>query len=127
MKRLIHKVQLLLRSNRGETILETVVALLILTILMTSVTMIVRTAVTITRMSIDSSETNQTLNNNLTADNYTLPTGMTADDIGEGDFTITIDTDPSPTVEVLLEVGHEVNYISVGGFTVFSPKVVATP
>jgi hypothetical protein len=115
-----------MRSSRGETLLETVAALLILTILMASVTTIVRTAVTVTRMSIDSSERNQTLNNNLTADNYTtLPDGMTADASDTGEFTITIssiDADPSTIAIEPLEKGHDVNYIVVGGFTVFSPS-----
>jgi hypothetical protein len=125
MKSLIHKVHTLLRSSRGETILETVAALLILTLLMTSVTMIVRTAVTITRMSIVSSERNQTLNNALVADATSVEDseGNTVD-ASEGNFTITIssiDTDPSDAV-VPLEKGHKVNYIVVGGFTVFSPS-----
>jgi hypothetical protein len=126
MKRLIHKTHTLLRSSRGETILETVVALLILTILMTSVTMIVRTAVTITRMSIDSSERNQTLNNDLVGDAASVEDaeGNTVA-ASTGDFTITIssiDADPSTSAVEPLEAEHEVNYISVGGFTVFSPK-----
>lgn len=63
MKILIQRIKKIIRSNKGETIVESIVSLLILSILMLAVTTIIQTALKMTSVSIQNAkETQDVLN-----------------------------------------------------------------
>lgn len=63
MKILIQRIKRIIRSNKGETIVESIVSLLILSILLLAVTTIIQTALRMTSVSIQNAKETQDLFN----------------------------------------------------------------
>ena len=72
MKRSIRKIRKTIRSNKGEMLLESIVSLLILSILLVSVAVTIQTALRITGISLqEAQETQETRINPLVLAQYT--------------------------------------------------------
>jgi len=115
MKKQIHKIKRILCSNKGETIMESIASLLILSILLMAVTMMIQTAQQLTAMSTTTATDVQ---------ENTINSAILGDYDGEKNLIITLENAESSVgaYEVNMTASHAVIFTDDSGVVAFAPK-----
>lgn len=113
MKMWIRRIKKIIRSNKGETLMETIVSLIILSILLLAVTTMIQTALRMTSISIQNAEGTQDNVNFVILSEYTLSEYSDSGELAEITFTVS---------GMGISASHDIILNKEGNIIAFTPK-----